>query len=237
MRREVATLDRVDAQWEARDRDGALIARAPVVVLANASDALRLAAPGIDSLAYPIRHVRGQQSYVPSPPFAAPRVVVGGDGYVLPASQGIAVVGATYDLDRDDTAIDAQSHALNLDRAGRMLPGSTAGVDVARVGAGVGVRCVARDRMPIVGALVDLSAARAGADALSGAQLADLSRLPGAYAAFAYASRGVTWALLAAELVASQIEGAPLPVEGALADAVDPGRFAVHQLRHGTFAR
>ncbi len=91
--------------------------------------------------------------------------------------------------------------------------------------------------MPIVGALVDLPATRAGADPLRGAQLTDLSRLPGAYAAFAYASRGVTWALLAAELVASQIEGAPLPVEGALADAVDPGRFAVGQLRHGTFAR
>jgi len=237
LRREVATLDRVDARWEARDRDGALIARAPVVVLANAADALRLAAPGTDSRAYPVRHVRGQQSYVPSPPFAAPRVVVGGDGYVLPASNGIAVIGATYDLDRDDTAIDAASHAQNLDRAARMLPGSTAGVDVARVGAGVGIRCVARDRMPIVGALVDLAAVRAQADALRGAQLRQLPRLPGAYAGFAYASRGATWALLAAELVASQIEGVPLPVEGALADAVDPGRFAVNQLRHGTFAR
>jgi tRNA 5-methylaminomethyl-2-thiouridine biosynthesis bifunctional protein len=237
MRREVATLTRVDAQWEARDSDGALIARAPVVVLANASDALRLAAPGIGSLAYPVRHVRGQQSYVPSPPFAAPRVVVGGDGYVLPASQGIAVIGATYDLDRDDTAIDAASHARNLDRAAHMLPGSTAGVDIARVGAGVGIRCVARDRMPVVGALVDLSATRERAHTLSGARLTDLPRLTGAYGLFAYASRGVTWALLAAELVASRIEGDPLPVEGALADAVDPGRFAVDQLRHGTFAR
>ncbi|MEP6943105.1 MAG: bifunctional tRNA (5-methylaminomethyl-2-thiouridine)(34)-methyltransferase MnmD/FAD-dependent 5-carboxymethylaminomethyl-2-thiouridine(34) oxidoreductase MnmC [Betaproteobacteria bacterium] len=240
MRRDVVTLERVDGNWQARDRDGAIIARAPVVVLANASDALRLAAPGVDALAYPIRRVRGQQSYLPSPPFAAPRVIVGGDGYVLPADHGVAVIGATYDVDRDDVAIDAASHAQNLDRAERMLPGSTAQVDMARVSAGIGVRCVARDRMPIVGAMIDLAATRARADALSGAQLTQLRhlpRMPGSYAAFAYASRGATWALLAAELIASQLEGIALPVEGALADALDPGRFAVHQLRHGIFAR
>jgi tRNA 5-methylaminomethyl-2-thiouridine biosynthesis bifunctional protein len=48
----------------------------------------------------------------------------------------------------------------------------------------------------------------------------------GIYGAFAYGSRGLIWAALAAELIASELEGEPLPLEGKLADAMDPGRFA-----------
>jgi tRNA 5-methylaminomethyl-2-thiouridine biosynthesis bifunctional protein len=48
----------------------------------------------------------------------------------------------------------------------------------------------------------------------------------GVYGAFAYGSRGLIWAALAAELIASELEGEPLPLEGKLADAMDPGRFA-----------
>jgi len=231
--REVALLERAGEHWIARAADGAIAARAPVVVLANAGDAVRLAGPGIDS-AYPWRRVRGQQSHVPAPPFVAPRTVVGGDGYVLPAWDGMAVIGATYDLDRGDTAVDAASHAHNLARAASMLPGSTGALDPATVVGSAGVRCVARDRMPIIGAMVDVAYARRHANAFKGARLRDLPRLPGLYGAFAFASRGATWAWLAAELLASQIDGEPLPVEGTLADAVDPGRFVVGQLRHAT---
>ena len=86
----------------------------------------------------------------------------------------------------------------------------------------------------MLGAMVDVAAARARAATLTGAHLADLPRLPGLYGAFAFASRGLTWTLLAAELLASQIHGDPLPVERALADAIDPGRFILHRLRRGT---
>ena len=69
--------------------------------------------------------------------------------------------------------------------------------------------------------------------ALSGAQLTDLPRCPGLYCASAYASRGLVWAALAGEMLASLIEGEPLPLEGDLADALDPGRFVLKQARHG----
>jgi len=150
---------------------------------------------------------------------------------VLPEHEGIAVCGATYDLDRMDTVQDAASHALNVSRVERMLPGSTAQVDPAHLDGGVGIRCVATDRMPMLGAMVDVAAARAQAAALTGAHLADLPRRAGLYGAFAFASRGLTWTLLAAELLASQIDGEPLPVERALVAAIDPGRFILHRLR------
>jgi len=57
------------------------------------------------------------------------------------------------------------------------------------------------------------------------------------FAAFAYGSRGLLWSTLAAELIASELEAEPLPVEGALADAVSPGRFARRAARRGAMAR
>jgi tRNA 5-methylaminomethyl-2-thiouridine biosynthesis bifunctional protein len=58
-------------------------------------------------------------------------------------------------------------------------------------------------------------------------------RAPGLYGLFALGSRGLTWAALGAEQVAALIEGEPLPLEGALLDAVDPARFALRRLRRG----
>jgi tRNA 5-methylaminomethyl-2-thiouridine biosynthesis bifunctional protein len=227
--RHVASLQREGDGWTARDASGAKIAAAPVVVLANACDAARL----VDLGAAPLRRIRGQQSYLRAPPFAAPRVVVGGDGYVLPAVDGIAVAGATYDLDDDDRYPNAVSHAVNLARAEHMLPGSAAGIDAATLDGGVGFRCVATDRLPMVGAIVAIDRARADQAALAGAHLADLPRIRGLYGAFAFASRGLSWSALAAEALASELDAEPAPLSHALLDAIDPGRFVVKALRHG----
>jgi tRNA 5-methylaminomethyl-2-thiouridine biosynthesis bifunctional protein len=51
------------------------------------------------------------------------------------------------------------------------------------------------------------------------------------YGAFAYGSRGLLWATLAAELIASELEGEPLPIEGVLCDALSPARFAERAAR------
>ncbi len=228
--REVTALEHVDAGWQAMDATGAIVAEAPVVVLANAGAATRLADPGVDSL----RSVRGQQTYLAAPPFEAPRVVVGGDGYVLPACDGVAVCGATYDLDSTQAEPDERSHALNIARVEHMLPGSTVLTASGRHEGGVGFRCVATDRIPMVGPMVNVAAARRSAEALTGAHFADLPRIPGLYGAFAFASRGLSWTLLAAELLASQLQGEPLPIERALVDAIDPGRFILHRLRRGS---
>lgn len=66
---------------------------------------------------------------------------------------------------------------------------------------------------------------------LRGAHLADLPRLPGAYALFALGSRGLVLAPLLAQLVVAQMEGEPWPIERDLAAAVDPARFLLQRLR------
>ena len=86
----------------------------------------------------------------------------------------------------------------------------------------------------LAGAIADVAAARANAASLSGVQAGDLPRLRGLYAAVGYGSRGLIWSGLAAELIASQLEGEPAPLEADLLDALDPGRFVMKRLRHGT---
>jgi tRNA 5-methylaminomethyl-2-thiouridine biosynthesis bifunctional protein len=160
--------------------------------------------------------------------------VVCGRGYVLPAIDGNVVTGASYDLDDGAMQPDDARHATNLRRAERLLPGITAHVDMTSLRGEVGMRCVARDRLPMVGPLVDMDRAREIADTLSGAHASDMPRLPGLFCAIAFASRGLAWTALAAECLASQLEGEPLPLEATLVDAIDPGRFAVKRARRGT---
>jgi tRNA 5-methylaminomethyl-2-thiouridine biosynthesis bifunctional protein len=224
----VHAIVRAGERWRALAADGTLIAAAPVLILANSNDLTRLA-----GIAQTLQRVRGQISYVPAENLNAPRIVLTGAGYVLPASDGFVVAGSTYDRDNDDPAPQLQSHESNLLRLAHLLPDAPHAADAATLEGAVGFRCVAPDRMPLVGALPDVDAARAQKATLCGAQLADLPRSPGLYCAAAFASRGLVWAALAGELLASRIEGEPVPLEGDLADALDPARYVLKLARRG----
>ncbi|MCB2020188.1 MAG: hypothetical protein KDG44_05245, partial [Burkholderiaceae bacterium] len=58
-------------------------------------------------------------------------------------------------------------------------------------------------------------------------------RAAGLYVFAGLASRGITWAALGARTLASQISGAPCPLEASLLDAVDAARFASRRARRG----
>jgi tRNA 5-methylaminomethyl-2-thiouridine biosynthesis bifunctional protein len=117
---------------------------------------------------------------------------------VLPPIDGVCVVGATYDLEDDDASVREDSEAGNLERLRNIL-----GVDVrAKTEGRVSFRAVTPDRLPVVGRISENTCG-----------------------AFAYGSRGIVWAALAAEIIACELEGEPLPVEATLARALEPGRF------------
>ncbi|MDR5737099.1 bifunctional tRNA (5-methylaminomethyl-2-thiouridine)(34)-methyltransferase MnmD/FAD-dependent 5-carboxymethylaminomethyl-2-thiouridine(34) oxidoreductase MnmC [Caballeronia sp. LZ016] len=226
MNTEVARIEQDGRGWQAFDAGGALIAKAPVVVLANARDAARLA--GLHG--EPTRGVRGQLSILGASPLDALRVPVIGDGYAVPLGNGRTLIGATYDIDDTDPHMRDAGHRENIERVGRMLPALR---DVSASQGRVAFRCVTSDRMPMIGQLADETAARRDAQRLSGAWPLDLARVEGLYGAFAFGSRGLVWAALAAELIASQIGGEPWPIERELAEAIDPARFLLRALRHG----
>src|SRR5439155_24419338 len=105
---------------------------------------------------------------------------------------------ATSELEDADPALREDSHAGNLERLRNIL-----GVEACAKAQGrVSVRAVTPDRLPVVGRIGE-----------------------GVYGAFAYGSRGLVWAALAAEIIASELEGEPLPLEGKLVDALHPQRF------------
>ena len=169
---------------------------APVVILANSAGAPKL---------HPVPHlrlrsVRGQLTHLPAEAFDAPRVVVLRGGMVLPPVEGVCVVGASYDIDDEDAAPRAESDAGNLERLEKILG---VRMDPKNASNRVAFRSVAPDRLPVVGKIAH-----------------------GVYGAFAYGSRGLIWAALAAEMIAAELEGEPLPIEGKLADALHPDRFA-----------
>jgi tRNA 5-methylaminomethyl-2-thiouridine biosynthesis bifunctional protein len=225
----IAALRREDDEWLALDASGVVVARAPVAVLANAGDAVRLG--GLASVS--LRRLRGQTSTLGSGLLPGLRAVIGGDAYACPLPGGRAVIGSTYD-DGDALSPDPQADESNLRRLSRMLaPGALPDpLDSAAVeSASVGFRFTARDRLPLVGALPDERAARAMAPDLLRNDRLPIPRLEGLCGAFAFGSRGLLWSAIAAELVADALDGDPMPIERDLIGAVDPARFLRQALR------
>ena len=224
---EVASLRQTDHGWQAFAADGQLLAAAPHVILANAHAANRLL-----SSTLPLTPIRGQVSYLPVD--AHERLsflhhVVCRGGYLTPPDAGTVCFGASFDSGDDDLAIRVADHAGNLQRLDELLPGIADGLDAAQLAGRVGLRSAAPDRLPLVGQLPDTDAA-----ATSAATLENLPRRAGLHALLGLSARGMVWAPLAAELLASQLDGEPLPVERDLAHAVDPARFHLRALRRGT---
>lgn len=226
--RSVARIERHGETWQAFDAGGHVILTAPLLILANAGDGRRLA--GADGEAQlPMRGARGQVSHLPAGTDSPPRIVICRDGYLTPPVEGIRCLGASFGIDDDDREIRLGDHEGNLARLDNMLPGYANEIHVETLEGRVGFRSVTRDRMPIVGALAAADMAVAAVPAAT--RLAGIPRQHGLYGLLGLGSRGMVWAALAAELLAAQIEGEPLPLEGDLVDAVDPGRFLLRQLR------
>jgi tRNA 5-methylaminomethyl-2-thiouridine biosynthesis bifunctional protein len=209
----------VEGHWEVSDEHGAIVARAPTLILANGAGAMQVphAAP------LPLTAMRGQVSHLPADMIPALPVVLCREAYLTPPSHGVASAGATYDAD-GDPALSPASHQENLQRLRGLLSDPHA-AEAAPLQGRVGFRCIAPDRLPLVGRLPDFDAAG------STERLRDVPRHPGLYALLGYASRGLIWAGWAAELLAAQLEGEPLPLESALVDALDPARFVLRARR------
>lgn len=221
---EVVALRQTVDGWLAFDAEGVLLADAPHVILANAHAANRLLPQAL-----PLTPIRGQISYLPAPwreAVSSLRHVVCRSGYITPPQAGTVCIGASFDSDDSDLTQRLADHIGNLRRLEELLPGAAQGIDPALLEGRIGLRSATPDRLPLVGTLPDTNAS-----AGSAATLENLPRLAGMHALLGLSARGMVWAPLAAELLASQLTREPLPVERDLLRAVDPGRFHLRALR------
>ena len=198
----VTRLERSDRGWLIVGNGAAVDADA--VVLANGIGAMAL----VPDLALPIRAGRGLVSHLAATATPLLDVVVTRLGYVTPPVDGLRCAGATTTIVEPAatgaTTPLAAEHAENLQRLDMMLPGFGSALDAAGMDGRVSFRPMSPDRLPIVGPL-------AGGDGL--------------WICDGFGARGLVFAAICAELLANQIDGAPLPLEGDLVQALAPARF------------
>ncbi|EMV2961399.1 FAD-dependent 5-carboxymethylaminomethyl-2-thiouridine(34) oxidoreductase MnmC, partial [Serratia marcescens] len=213
--------------------------RHATVILANGHRLAELA----PTQALPLYAVRGQVSHIPtSPALGQLKQVLCYDGYLTPvnANNGQHCIGASYQ--RGDTATDyrEQEQQENRERLLRCLPEQAwpQQVDVSAHQARCGVRSATRDHLPMVGALPDYQATVTQYQDLQrrnqrGETVADAPVYPGLFAIGGLGSRGLCSAPLAAEILAAQLFGEPLPGDARLLAALNPNRMWVRKLLKG----
>ena len=202
-----ATVDRLTQQgtrWLLLDADGTVLAEADLVVVAAAGASARLLGREL-----PLQPVRGQvswdlqQSAQTFPPFP-----LNGQGHFVPQvpmSEGKAwFCGSTFSRGNTDLAPRRADHDENLARLQSLLPAVAdqlaPAFDAGTVKAWTGVRCASTNRRPLLGEVA-----------------------PGLWLSTAMGSRGLTFAALCAQLLAARLHDEPLPLDHALAQALEAG--------------
>lgn len=233
--REALELRKSGEQWQVL-QEGTLLAEAPVVVLAGAADVARFS----QSAWLPLKRIRGQVSELPvTDASAGLGTVLCADGYVAPPRDGVHTLGASFNFQQLDPAPSEEEHRSNLE----LLAGISADLHrrlqadaqpPATLKGRVAMRCTSPDYLPIVGPLAD-AAAFAEAYAVLGKDARQVPQTPcpwldGLYVNTAHGSRGLVTAPLAGELLAAWVDGAPLPLPRAIAEACHPNRFLLRKL-------
>lgn len=238
LHQEALNLQQVDGQWQAHDAE-ALIASAPVVILAGAAEVKRFPF----SAALPLKRIRGQITRLPQTT-ESPRLstVVCAQGYVAPARLGEHTLGASFAFNSDDLTPTLAEHVDNLNLLREIsqpllqaLHADSAPLESLQGRAAF--RCTSPDYLPIVGPLADAAAfAQAyGVLARDARQVPDTPCpwLDGVYINSGHGSRGLITAPLSAELLAAWLDNEPLPLPASVAQACHPNRFALRELIRG----
>ncbi|MFT7289378.1 MAG: tRNA 5-methylaminomethyl-2-thiouridine biosynthesis bifunctional protein, partial [Halieaceae bacterium] len=229
-----------DSTWEAVDGSGRVIAKSTRVVIATGSGSVDLTQTAF----LPLKGIRGQTTQLPASPLASLQAPLCHEGYVAPAMHGEHCIGATFAPGDSSVDMRTQDNAANLAALADALPDwrdYIAALDPSTLSGRAEVRCASPDYIPMVGPVPNpqefrLDFASLGKDA----QLALAQRgtyLPGLFLSTALGSRGLSYAALSGEIVASQLCGDAPPLSRELMRAVAPGRFLIRDIIRGSKAR
>jgi tRNA 5-methylaminomethyl-2-thiouridine biosynthesis bifunctional protein len=177
------------------------------VILANGVAARQY--PGLSDL--PLQSVRGQISLLQTSDDVSDDFHVRTNlcyGGYLSARQpgGGYVAGATFQQWRDDVTVCDEDHVAILSQLEQAIPATQGRFSVT--GGRAALRCAARDRFPVIGAVPDSSSL---------------------YISTAHGSHGLISSLAGAEYLADLICGTVTSLSAATAGALAPGRFAARE--------
>jgi len=184
------------------------MAQSPKLILANAAAAATLLSQsGIDQSTGRLgglHSLGGEITMLPANLLNnGPKLIVGGDGYVLPEVNGFCVSGSTYVHAPKQVETTDSGRTANIKRAQDLLGDDASSSCIANISVAgwAGLRAVLPGRLPAIG---------------------PVSGESGLWVATAFASRGLTWAALAGDIIGAAFEGEPIPLENDLLAALNP---------------
>ncbi|MEM8500116.1 MAG: bifunctional tRNA (5-methylaminomethyl-2-thiouridine)(34)-methyltransferase MnmD/FAD-dependent 5-carboxymethylaminomethyl-2-thiouridine(34) oxidoreductase MnmC [Pseudomonadota bacterium] len=188
----------------------------------------------------PTRVIRGQVSLLPQTPQSANlRMVVCDKSYLIPAKEDQHWAGSSYVLDDWSEQIRMGEHLSNAAAAAALI--GDASFNECEASAGwAALRCTSPDYLPIVGmAPMQPEFLKVFTDLQHDKNKPLEVQAPyheGLFVNTAYGSRGLSFAPLCAQQLASQICGELSPLPSTLRQALSPARFIVRNITRGHFA-
>ena len=203
------------------------------VVLCNAYGVNEL----IPDIELPLKQLRGQTSQLICKELAALSCVVCGEGYLSPGAEknDELHIGATYDLNNKDSNYRDADNQKNVDQLGKWLKGWSEKSQCAVTGGKAGLRTTSADYTPIAGPVPNRSQMIEQLSELGSNAKACQTRYgvyeEGLYLNVAYGSKGLTFAPMCADLIASHISGIPSGNTHQMQKMLSPSRFLVRKLK------
>lgn len=213
------------------------------LVLANGAQLTQFSA----SERLQISPFRGQVSHVPAQfKLSQLATVLCANGYLTPSHQGLHCLGASYVKAAAHLDFCPQEQRENLGKMQESYPNQAwvDDIDIRGNSARVGVRMVTRDHFPMMGCAPDVAEilARYEQHQLN-QQQAEQSKhywqttpapiLNGLYILGGLGSRGLSSGPLAAECLAAQLTGEPLPLDWPTLNKLNPNRMWLRKLLKG----
>jgi tRNA 5-methylaminomethyl-2-thiouridine biosynthesis bifunctional protein len=227
--------DSHSAKWVLKDHKHTTIASAQIVVIATAYECANLEQTNFLS----VNQLRGQVTHIPSQSASNElKTVICGKGYIAPVADGVQSCGATYNKGLLSKELRAEDHNANITMLNQTDQGLAKSINIGALGELDGranFRCTTNDYLPIVGAVPNAQNFKQQYGLLrhDATSIIDClgSYQPDLYIHCGLGSRGLSYAPLTAEILASDISGEIPPLERDLRLAMHPARFLMRDLK------
>lgn len=178
-----------------------------------------------------ISSVRGQVTWIKK--VLDNKFPLSAKGYICPFSDGIQLIGATYDRNNYNTNPIKEDDLKNIDS----VKDITNCDKVEIIGSKVGFRSYSGDRFPIVGPIHDEAWFRKNYKSIfwTKDKESDLSpkHLKNIYITTAHGARGLSTSIMGAELLLDYVLNRPFCVEKSIVNELNPARFLIRDLKKG----